>query len=79
MLSTRTFNQSSVIYDGFIYAIGGNSECTCERYEFNSSQWQIIDSYTSVLKQKEPMNYLIFAFLKISNSFLLKKSTNFSL
>lgn len=62
MLYPRTFNQSACLYNNFIYAIGGNADCNCERYDFYSNKWQLIESYTSVLKSKKMNELYNFSF-----------------
>jgi len=53
MISPRVFNNSAFIYDSSIYVIGGNSDSTCERFDFITNAWNSIGSYTSALKGKK--------------------------
>lgn len=49
MQSKRTFNNSSFLYNNSIYVIGGDSNCSCERFDFLSQKWMYIESYSNVL------------------------------
>lgn len=49
MKISKTFCGGSLYaYDSYIYAIGGNDSHVCERFDANSSQWEILDSYTDI-------------------------------
>ena len=60
MQQSRTFNNSAFLYNSCIYAIGGNSEATCEKFDFITKKWKFIDSYSKVmnirLKNKTGVN-----------------------
>lgn len=50
MLYPRTFNNSALYFKNYIYVIGGNKQCNCERYDLSKNKWEIFSSYTSVLE-----------------------------
>lgn len=56
MSAAREFNNSAFIYNSCIYAIGGNFESTCERFDFLSNKWKPLESYTKLLKSKNRQN-----------------------
>ena len=62
MLYSRSLNQSSFFYNNYIYVFGGNSECNCERFNFANGKWNLIESYTSVMKGKKINELYNFSF-----------------
>jgi hypothetical protein len=62
MLYPRSFNQSALLFGNYIYAIGGNVDCNCERFDFYHNKWQLIESYTTALKTKRLNELYNFAF-----------------
>ena len=49
--------QSCVVFDNYIYVFGGNNQMSCERFAVKERKWEMIDSYTTVLKGRSKENY----------------------
>ena len=59
MKAARSFSNSCFFYEGFVYAIGGNEQNLCERFDVDNGMWEVIPSYTEVCNYKELNNWTL--------------------
>jgi len=62
MLYARSFNQSAILFDNYVYAIGNNPESNCERIDLAKDEWETIESYSNVMRNRRQNELYNFCF-----------------
>ena len=58
MICPRGVSSSAFLWGGNIIVLGGSVEGVCERFDFATKKWEMLESYYSVLKEKKIDNVM---------------------